>query len=409
MATEPQSRRTILASAASVRASYLTTEWSRFQSTNYSSIIRRFTNNNNVLTAVIAQPARHATITQPRVLSKRSSHKSLELFDPISRSLTTLCMACLTSSPSLQPLSACPCPLSLASPPDMTVSLTPPPLDECKDAATHIKLEPTQLSSSSSSTFTPLPNLSPASTRQQIYTAIDSLTSFHSHHSHFHPAPEWDKLYACVRSYKKSHPDIPDIATAYQHHRRQVLGILSEEERTPSIDRHRKRRDRQQQSEKARRQKRTATTAVVVPPLTADLSASVALSSFHSPPPVSESASRCGCGAMVDANRRLQEELRRKDAQIAALHHKLTQMRHILDGDEVERKEATPSGGSTATDGSVASSTQSSALSPYNGLLAGGVSGVAGTGEWPEFYPSLWPSSGDVQCSNCTCCSWKLD
>ena len=222
----------------------------------------------------------------------------------------------------------------------MTVSLTPPPLDEFKETAV-IKLEPKP-----ASTFTPIPCLSPSSSRKEIYAAIDSLASFHAHHSHFQPAPEWDRLYACVRSYKKSHPDIPDIATAFQHHRRQVLGILKEEERTPSIDRLRKRRDRQQQkqqSENAKKQ-RQATTAVVEPPvtLTADLSASVALSTFHSAPPVSESGSRCGCGAMVEANRRLQEELRRKDAQIAALQLKLTQLRQVLDGDAAaEQKDST--------------------------------------------------------------------
>ena len=289
----------------------------------------------------------------------------------------------------------------------MTISLTPPPLDEFKDATAIIKLEPKP-----SSTFTPIPHLSPTSTRKEIYAAIDSLTAFHAHHSHFHPAPEWDKLYACVRSYKKSHPDIPDIATAFQHHRRQVLGILSEDERTPSIDRLRKRRDRQQQIEKTKKQHRTATTAAVVPPLTADLSASVALSSFHSAPPVSESGGRCGCGTMVEANRRLQEELRRKDAQIAALQQKLTQLRQVLDGDSVERKElvysSSPSTPSSATSGVSASSTQPATLSPLTGALAPTVS-LAGTVEWPEFYPALWPSSGDIQCSNCTCCSWKLD
>ena len=286
----------------------------------------------------------------------------------------------------------------------MTVSITPPPLDEFKEAAS-IKLEPKP-----ASTFTPIPHLSPTSSRKDIYAAIDSLASFHAHHSHFHPAPEWDRLYACVRSYKKSHPDIPDIATAFQHHRRQVLGILSDEDRTPSIDRLRKRRDRQQQNEKAKRQQQT-TTAVVVPPLTADLSASVALSSFHSAPTVNESGSRCGCGAMVEANRRLQEELRRKDAQLAVLQQKLIQLRQILDGDDTLHKDAvfsippppTPTGTTVAT-----SSTQPTSLSPFSGALAPSVS-VSGTGEWPEFYPSLWPSNGDVQCSNCTCCSWKLD
>ena len=34
---------------------------------------------------------------------------------------------------------------------------------------------------------------------------------------------------------------------------------------------------------------------------------------------------------MVEANRRLQEELRRKDAQIAALQQKLTHLRQVLD------------------------------------------------------------------------------
>ena len=188
--------------------------------------------------------------------------------------------ACLVSSSFLSCPSRVPLPPSISlvaflTPSVMTISLTPPPLDDFKDGSSLIKLEPKTVS-----TFAPIPHLSPTSTRKEIYSAIDSLSSFHSHHSHFHPAPEWDKLYACVRSYKKSHPDIPDIATAFQHHRRQVLGILREEERTPSVDRHRKRRDRQQQHEKAKRQQ-LATTAAVVPPLTADLSASVALSSFR--------------------------------------------------------------------------------------------------------------------------------
>ena len=311
----------------------------------------------------------------------------------------------------------------------MTVSLSPPPLDSSSDeptaAAIAVKLEPKP-----ASTFTPFSHLSSTSSRKDIYAAIDSLSSFHAHHSHFHPAPEWDRLYACVRSYKKSHPDIPDIATAFQHHRRQVLGTLSEDERTPSIDRLRKRRDRQQHNEKARKQQRVATApaeAVTVPqPLTADLSASVALSSIHSAPAASESGGRCGCGTMVEANRRLQEELRRKDAHIAALQSKLTQLRAILDGDEAASKQqagyttsptpvpaASPSPSSDLASSGGAVSAQTALLSPFSGPLASsgsGASAVAGSSEWPEFYPSLvWPTSGDVQCSNCTCCSWKLD
>ena len=286
----------------------------------------------------------------------------------------------------------------------MTISVTPPPPDDHfkEQSRTIVKLEPKP-----ASTFSPISSLSPSSTRKEIYAAIDSLASFHAHHSHFHSAPEWDKLYACVRSYKKSHPDIPDIATAFQHHRRQVLGTLSDEERTPSVDRLRKRRDRQQQSEKAKKQQRMAATAVVVPPLTADLSASVALSSFHSGSTVTESTSRCGCGAMVDANRRLQEELRRKDAQLAALHHKLAQMRQVLDGEDANNYTPPPPTPNSATTTASAASSQSS-LSLFTEPLPSSGSVADSTGEWPEFYPQLWPSSGDVQCSNCTCCSWKL-
>lgn len=152
--------------------------------------------------------------------------------------------------------------------------------------------------------FTPVPGLSRDSSRVDIYERIDSLPLFHQHLAYYEGAPAWQRLYSCVRSYKRSHPALPDIATAYQHHRLQVLGQLSSDDKTPSVDRLRKRKDR------AAKQLHTGTVAVTtegerdgeqpLPSISkADLSATMSLTSILSSIPAKDCPPKCRCGTMV--------------------------------------------------------------------------------------------------------------
>ena len=278
--------------------------------------------------------------------------------------------------------------------------------------------------------FSPHPSLSRCSSREEIYREIDSLSLFHQHLTFFEKAPSWEKLYACIRSYahtltqrmhttlpvllligvcavlalvryKRSHPAIADIETAFQHHRLQVLGKLTEELKTPSIDRLRKRKDRAAK----RGAGDDATTPTIkkqrfdddehpphehsLLPLSTDLSATLSLSSIHTHVGATKDASpRCGCGTMVEANRLLREELRRKNVEIAALREKLNEVRRVVGATEAEC-------GVEVTASSMAD---------------GGGAVVADSVEmvWPEFFPAPWPDSGKAQCNDCSCCSWKL-
>ena len=180
--------------------------------------------------------------------------------------------------------------------------------------------------------FTPLPSLSRCSSREDIYRCIDSLSVFHQHLTYFEKAPAWEKLYACIRSYKRSHPAITDTDTAFQHHRLQVLGRLTEDLKTPSIDRHRKRKDRAAKrmgEDSSAPTKKTSDGCSL--PHRADLSASLSLTSIHSVQPSKEPSPRCGCGTMVEANRTAERgATSRRALEISALREKLEAVRRVV-------------------------------------------------------------------------------